>query len=142
MQVTLTLLVACSMQLLCVVLVERGNRVVHCPEGICVLFIYGAERQEVEVCLVECWGGYEMIEDVCPHVCNSLGWVEGLGGGRERIKEQEGIPNGFSIFSSAINSTRTPSCPLCFDVFFLVYTVLQVHFFFTYVEEDRERYVP
>lgn len=78
---TLTLPVAGSTQLLRVILVERGNRVVHCPEGICVLFIYGAERQEGEVRLVERWGGYEMIEDVCPHVCNSLGWVEGLGGG-------------------------------------------------------------
>lgn len=70
-----------------VIAVERGNRVVHCPGGICVLFIRGAERQEGEAQLVECWGGYKMIEDVCPHVCNSLGWVEGLGGGRERIKE-------------------------------------------------------
>lgn len=71
-----------------------------------------------------------MIEDVCPHVCNSLGWAEGLGGGRERIKKQEGIPNGFSIFSSAINSTRrAPSSPLSFDVFFFVYIGLQVHFF-------------
>lgn len=49
---TLTLPVACSMQLLCVILVERGKSL--CPEGICVLFIYGAERQEGEVQLVEC----------------------------------------------------------------------------------------
>lgn len=66
-----------------------------------------------------------MIEDVCLHVCNSLGWVEGLGGGRERIKEYEGIPNGFSIFSAAISSIRRASyCPLYCDVFFFVYTVL------------------
>lgn len=84
---TLTLPVACSMQLLRVIVVERGNRVVHCPGGIHVLLIRGAERQEGEAQLAECWGGYKMIEDVCPHVCNSLGWVEGLGGGRERIKE-------------------------------------------------------
>lgn len=53
-RVTLTLLVVCSMQLLRVILVERGDRVVHHPEGICVLFIYGAERQEGEVRLVQC----------------------------------------------------------------------------------------
>lgn len=58
-RVTLTLLVVCSMQLLRVILVERGDRVVHHPEGICVLFIYGAERQEGEVQLVECWGGWK-----------------------------------------------------------------------------------
>lgn len=84
---TLTLPVACSMQLLRVIVVERGNRVVHCPGGIHVLLIRGAERQEGEAQLAECWGGYKMIEDVCPHVCNSLGWVEGLGGERERIKK-------------------------------------------------------
>lgn len=77
------------MWLLGVILVEKGGRerarererVLHCPEGICVLFIYGAERQEGEVWLLKCCRGYEMIEDVCPHVCNSLGWVEGMGQG-------------------------------------------------------------
>lgn len=70
----------------------------HCPEGICVLFIYGAERQEGEVRLVECWGGYEMIEDVCLHVCNSLGWVEGLGGGGKELKNMKAFLMG-SLFS-------------------------------------------
>lgn len=46
--VTLTLPVACGTQLLRVIVVERGNRVVHCPGGICVLFVCGAERQEGE----------------------------------------------------------------------------------------------